>query len=369
MTREGFPGALHGSSTDVSSPGRRWLRLLAVCWADRRWSTLLILKPSSREGESSSRSENFLRAVLDEREPCEQPRGAAPVSLWQDAGEEGGERGAGRGGAGAAERGVAGGRAMAAGLEEAFGAAGEFGGAQRRLTALLVLLQVRSRRVRSPGGPCRSRPLPRASARLPLSRVDSLSVSLFACIRLPLFEGRRFLAGKPGWSCSYVLPRARRASSEGGAGCRRRRARGSVGRALGGERRVPAASGLRCWVNRNWCRTRGSGERELCWAKRLCLVARCTWRVSPCSLCWSAPCPSTAWREQRLQPAALSASASWATSPPSWPRWVRPLCFLCPWGFLPPVRDFAALLNVSRSHPSGSYSYLLTWKHAIKLLA
>ncbi|XP_052533993.1 solute carrier family 22 member 15-like isoform X1 [Tympanuchus pallidicinctus] len=31
---------------------------------------------------------------------------------------------------------------MAAGLEEAFGAAGEFGGAQRRLTALLVLLQV-----------------------------------------------------------------------------------------------------------------------------------------------------------------------------------------------------------------------------------
>lgn len=153
---------------------------------------------------------------------------------------------AGRGGAGAAERGVAGGRAMAAGLEEAFGAAGEFGGAQRRLTALLVLLQVRSRRVRSPGGPCRCLPLPRASARLPLSRVDSLSVSLFACIRLPLFEGRRFLAGKPGWSCSYVLPRARRASSEGGAGCRRRRARGSVGRALGGERRVPAASGLRC---------------------------------------------------------------------------------------------------------------------------
>lgn len=28
MTREGFPSALHGSSTDVSSPGRRWLRLL-----------------------------------------------------------------------------------------------------------------------------------------------------------------------------------------------------------------------------------------------------------------------------------------------------------------------------------------------------
>lgn len=198
------------------------------CWADRRWSTLLILKPSSREGESSSRSENFLRAVLDEREPSEQPR-----SLWQDAGEEGGERGAGRGGAGAAERGVAGGRAMAAGLEEAFGAAGEFGGAQRRLTALLVLLQVRSRRVRSPGGPCRCRPLPRASARLPLSGVDSLSVSLFACIRLPLFEGRRFLAGKPGWSCLYVLPRARRASSEGGAGCRRRRAGALWGVRLG----------------------------------------------------------------------------------------------------------------------------------------
>lgn len=66
----------------------------------------------------------------------------------------------------------------------------------------------------SPGGPCRCRPLPRASVRLPLSGVRLLSVSLFARIRLPLFEGCLFLAGKRGGSRSYLLPRAQRAAEQ-----------------------------------------------------------------------------------------------------------------------------------------------------------
>ncbi|XP_075010350.1 solute carrier family 22 member 15-like isoform X1 [Calonectris borealis] len=98
----------------------------------------LPLSRVSAEGRGSLLSwqfgEQFAPAALSPAAAAAAPRGGA-------AGESGGERRGRRAGP-PAQRGGGGGRAMAVGLEEAFGATGEFGGGQRRLTALLVLLQV-----------------------------------------------------------------------------------------------------------------------------------------------------------------------------------------------------------------------------------
>lgn len=188
------------------------------------------------EGASSSHGETSLEPYSASASPLSGLAGQRPARRAGDAGEEGGERGAGRGGAGAAERGVAGGRAMAAGLEEAFGAAGEFGGAQRRLTALLVLLQVGSRRVGAApplGGPAaagRSLGPPRGFHLAEFVRFP------FPYLRLYGFHFLKGVSSRPGSEAGAVriscLESSERRSGAGagrralGAGCCRVRAWG-----------------------------------------------------------------------------------------------------------------------------------------------
>lgn len=219
------------------------------------------------EGLSSSHGETSLEPYSVSASSLSGLAGQRPARRAGDAGEEGGERGAWRGGRSWARRG---GRAMAAGLEEAFGAAGEFGGAQRRLTALLVLLQVGSRRVGAslpPGGP--------AAAGRSLGPPCGFRLAEFVCFPFPYLRvfGFHFLKGVSSWPGSEVgavriscLERSERRSSAGagrkalGAGCCLRRARGWRVRAWGWATR--ADRGLRCRVNGNCCRVWGSAERE-----------------------------------------------------------------------------------------------------------
>lgn len=111
--------------------------------------------------------------------------GGGPIpSGRRGAGPGGARRGRQRGAVAAAARG-----AMAAELEEAFGAAGEFGGGQRRLTAFLVLLQVGE----PPGALAlpRARPLPPAARGcLPPPCASAASRALPAAV----LRGRKRLA-------------------------------------------------------------------------------------------------------------------------------------------------------------------------------